>query len=329
MGILESKKIIILRILSVLEKYSDIDHPLTNLKIMEYLRSDYGIECERKTVGRNISFLKDGGYPIASTTKGAYLGERLFEESELRLLIDSILASRHINDRYSKELIDKLNSLGGVHFKERNKNIRVSDWGKCDNFDFFLNIEVIDEAIDKNNQIELIYNSYGIDKKLHPCKEYSYIVNPYQMLINNQRYYLIGNVDKYQDITIFRIDRITNIRILDTPLKPVSTLPEYGEGIDAAKISCESPYMYTGAKEYVEMTMQQRFINDVIDWFGKDFRVEDLGHGMIKVCLKANLEAMKYWALQYGKNIEIISPESLRNDVISIIDIMSKKYSIK
>lgn len=51
-----------------------------------------------------------------NTRKGSYLAERPFENSELRILIDSVLCSRHINAAHSKEVIEKLIKLGGRPF---------------------------------------------------------------------------------------------------------------------------------------------------------------------------------------------------------------------
>ena len=53
---IESKKLLILRILKILETYSDMEHPLKHSKILELLRTEFNIECERKAIGRNISF---------------------------------------------------------------------------------------------------------------------------------------------------------------------------------------------------------------------------------------------------------------------------------
>jgi predicted DNA-binding transcriptional regulator YafY len=71
----------------------------------------------------------------------------------------------------------------------------------------------LDEAITKNKKVAFIYNSYGADKKLHPKREIEYIVNPYQMVATNGRYYLVCNYDKYDTISNYRVDRITKIRI--------------------------------------------------------------------------------------------------------------------
>ena len=99
----ESKKIAILRILDILEKESDEQNPLTYEKIENLLYTRFGIEIERKAIARNISLLNEAGYPIKVTNKGSYLENRLLENAEIRLLIDSILSSRYLNEKHSKE----------------------------------------------------------------------------------------------------------------------------------------------------------------------------------------------------------------------------------
>ena len=44
----EPKKLALIRILDILKFYSDVDHPLTQEEIIDYLESDYGIVIERK-----------------------------------------------------------------------------------------------------------------------------------------------------------------------------------------------------------------------------------------------------------------------------------------
>lgn len=48
----ESKKLLILRILQVLQDYSDYDHRLKQNDIIEFLKKDNNVTCERKAVGR-------------------------------------------------------------------------------------------------------------------------------------------------------------------------------------------------------------------------------------------------------------------------------------
>ena len=104
----EPKKLALIRIMQILERESDVDHPLKQEDIARILQRDYGIELERKAVGRNLALLEEAGFDIANDRRGSYLCERMFDDNELRLLIDSILASKHISAKDSKSLIDRL-----------------------------------------------------------------------------------------------------------------------------------------------------------------------------------------------------------------------------
>lgn len=172
MNSLEPTKLALVRILQILEQYSDFDHPLKQQDIIDYLDKDYGIAIERKAVGRNLSLLKEAGYDIASDRRGSYLAERTFDDSELRMLIDGVLASRHITAKHSKELIERLCSLSNKYFRSHVKNIwSVNEWSKTDNQALFYNIEIVDAAIEQGKQIAFCYNKYGADKKLHKTSD--------------------------------------------------------------------------------------------------------------------------------------------------------------
>ena len=104
----DSKKLALLYILDILKNDSDIEHPLRQDKIAELLEKRYMITLERKAIGRNLSLLLGAGYDVVQTPAGTYLGEREFEPSELRLLIDSVLFSKHISPTHSRALAEKL-----------------------------------------------------------------------------------------------------------------------------------------------------------------------------------------------------------------------------
>ena len=142
---LESKKLALIRILQILQEYSDADHPLTQEDIAQHLEKDYGLVIERKAIGRNLSLLKEADFDIVSGHGGSYLAARDFENSELHLLIDGVLSSRHITARHSKDLIKRICGLSNRYFKSGVKSIySVDDWNKTDNQALFYNIELID-----------------------------------------------------------------------------------------------------------------------------------------------------------------------------------------
>ena len=57
-------KMSIMRIAQVLFRESDRDHPLTQQEILDFMEAEYGMTVNRKSIGRNLSRLKDAGLPV-------------------------------------------------------------------------------------------------------------------------------------------------------------------------------------------------------------------------------------------------------------------------
>ena len=326
MDALEPKKLALIRILQILETYSDCNNPLRQDDIAYYLERDYGVIIERKAIGRNISLLKEAGFSIESGRNGSYLVERKFENSELRLLIDSVLSSKHITAKHSKDLIEKLCSMSNIHFRSHVKNIySVNDWDKTENQTLFYNIELVDEAIEQNKQLKFDYNKYGVDKKLHKTK--SHCVSPYQLILHNQKYYLMAYNERWQTMAFFRVDRITNMEIINKPLTYINDVKGYETGINYKEISTALPYMYTDKPKTVEFIADVCIIDQIIDWFGKDIEITQLEDDKIKVKLRVSLDAMNHWATQYLRFVEIIKPAELRDRIKNYINLAQEKYN--
>ena len=77
-----SKKTIILYILNILKLYSSEKYPVSQTAICNFL-NDIQVDCNRKTVGRNIVYLQEFGYPIKKVTgKGFYLDKAELAKSK-------------------------------------------------------------------------------------------------------------------------------------------------------------------------------------------------------------------------------------------------------
>ena len=321
----EPKKLALIRILQILEKHSDSEHPIKHEKIVELLDSEYGLIIERKAIGRNISLLNEAGYEIETTKRGSYLAERTFEDSELRLLIDGVLSSGYITAKHSKDLIEKLCAQSNEYFRPRVKNIySVNDWNKTDNVSVFYTIEIVDEAIERGRQVRIEYNKYGADKKFHRTSKQT--LSPYQMILHNQRYYLMGRNEKWREMRYYRMDRITNIEILDEPSTPLRSIKGFESGIDYKRFSSALPYMFADEPQTVEFIADDWAIDQIVDWFGKDIRIEERQDGRFLVRVNVSINAMEYWAMQYMNAVEIVSPKDLRERIKKNIQTANEKY---
>ena len=310
MDSLEPKKLALLRILEIFENYTDEEHRLTQEDIAQLLEREYGIVIERKAIGRNISLLREAGYEIVSERDGSYLAERSFTEAELRVLIDGVLSSKHIAAKYSKDLIDKLCLLSNCYFRAHVKYIySVGEWDKTENKNLFYNIELIDEAIEQGKQIRFEYNKYGADKKLHKTRAHH--ASPYQLILHNQRYYLMARQEWWKNLGYYRLDRITNMTITEDKLAPITTIEGFENGINYKELSTALPYMYTDAPEHVVFEAEEFIIDDVIDWFGKDVEIEPIDGNKYKIAVRVSPLAMEHWAMQYAPRVKVLSPLSL------------------
>ncbi|MBR5162796.1 MAG: WYL domain-containing protein, partial [Schwartzia sp.] len=217
-------------ILEILRDYTDVEHPLTQQEIIDLLRVNYSMECDRRSIRNNIQSLKDMGYEIV-TKRGCYLAEREFDDAELRMLIDSVLFSKCLSGAQAKRLIEKLERFGNRYFRAKVSHVsNLPELFHSDNRQAMLALDVLNDAIGEKRKVSFVYNSYGTDFKLHPKREEPYIVNPYQMVANNGRYYLIGNYDKYDNVSHYRVDRITSIEMLSEPAKPKKEVKDFGGG---------------------------------------------------------------------------------------------------
>ena len=326
MDSLEPKKLALIRIWQILQKYSDAEHPLTQDDIAELLDHHYGITIERKAVSRNLSLLKEAGIEIASRRAGNYLETRDFEDSELKLLIDGVLCSQHINPRQSSDLIEKLCKLSNQYFRSHVKNIHtVKDWNKTENPALFFNIEMVDIAIEEGKQLQYNYNKYGTDKALHRSSFQR--DTPYQLILHNQRYYLMAYSSYWGNMVFHRLDHISNIRLYDKPAQPLRELPGYESGIDYKRFSTAMPYMYTDEPERITFTAAVSIIDQVIDWFGKDIILQKSEDpDKVSVALWASPNAMEHWALQYLNYVEVTGPDHLRQQIRQDLEKATEKY---
>lgn len=310
-----TKKMLNMLILDILREYSDSEHRLLQQDIIDLLKTNYGMDCERRAVKNNIVSLIEMGYDIAAE-KGYYLKTREYTDAELRILIDSIFTSGAITDKEAHALVKKLEKNSNKYFKSHVAHIHCTSSGKnAENENVMTSIAVIDTAISKGKKIRFSYLQYGIDFKLHPKRDIKYIVNPYQMISNKGKYYLLGNYDEHDGISHYRLDRIANVEILDENRKPMKKVKGLENGLDISKYIAERVYMYSGESEHIRLRINEKLMDALIDSFGKNFRVE-LGEGSdIYVDLKCNTEAFFYWAMQFGTNIEVLEPQGMRDRI--------------
>lgn len=178
------KKMMNMYVYDILRRNTDAEHPMTQREIQKRLESEYDMTVDRKAVKANLEdLINDGSYNIEYSTKIRFTPNRstgeiekseiltgfyynnVFTDSELRLLMDSVLFSKSIPMANKKELLVKLKDLSNKYFKFSTANIRFYEAADREiNKELFYTIEVLDEAISNGLQVKFLYNEYGVDK---------------------------------------------------------------------------------------------------------------------------------------------------------------------
>ena len=341
----QPKKLLIMNILDILRRYSDADHRLSQKDIIDILQTEYEMFADRKAIKRNLMNLIDFGYNLEFSESVRrnkdgeeeviytdwYL-EREFSDAELRLLIDSLLFSKHIPYSRCKELIEKIEGLSNRYFKSKVRHVRNLPVDQPQNAELFYTIEILDEAIERNRQVVFHYGDYGTDKNLHlrerkDGKPREYLVNPYQMVATNGRYYLIANVERHDNISHYRVDHIRDIEITDTPAKPQRKVEGLENGLDLPKHMAEHVYMFAGESQRVIMRTTPGMAGELIDWFGSGVTFSDETETSVIAHVTANLQAMRFWALQYAPYVTVLAPQSLVDTVKKDLECAITSYS--
>lgn len=247
-----------------------------------------------------------------------------FQQQELRLLIDSLLFSPRIPDEERQQLIKKLESLTSEHLKKSLNLVKAKSTPHPHVQNLFENIEILEKAIRNNKKVSFHYANYTVDQhnKLQLTnrqnshgEDRTYIINPYELVATNGKYYLICNNDPFDNVSHYRVDRMVNIEILNSSRKPEKQV----QGLDKnnlAEYVEEHIYMFGGQSTTVSLRFKKYVLNEFIDWFGtKDLYFSNQTEDEVTVTVKVNETAMRKWALQYALHVTVTSPRSLVEDI--------------
>ena len=340
----QPKKLLIFYILDILKRCTDEDHRLSQKQIGEILEREYEMKADRKSIRRNLLDLIDLGYDVGCSQSVRvkpdgeeevlltdwYLNQE-FTNSELRILIDGLLFSKHIPYRQCRELVEKLEGLSSQHFRARVRHIAALPQNRPDNRQLFYTIDMLDEAMEKGRQVSFHYCHAGMDHQLRPQMNEQrnpkeYVVNPYQLVAANGRYYLIANTEPHFNVSHYRVDRISDICLLETPVKDPRQVQGLEQGLDLSQHMAEHPYLFAGESVRATFRAKKHLLNDLEDWFGPAANYFHETESALDVTVKVNQEAMFYWALQYAPFVEVLEPAALRQRVGRALREAAEKY---
>ncbi|MBO5395368.1 MAG: WYL domain-containing protein [Clostridia bacterium] len=327
----QNSKLKLLYLKDIFMKYSDEEHILNAMDIAEHLLQ-YGIECERKSIYKDIDILIEYGLDIIKTTKprnGYFLASREFEIAELRLINDAIQSAGFISKKKTTSLLNKTDSLLSIYQADRLKGqVFIDRRNKCTNEEIFYNIDALDTAIKNEKKVRLNYSRRKLDEKYTAANESrEFKLSPYALVWSNDHYYLIANNEKYDNLMNLRIDRIKKVEILDSPRRHISEVSEYKNSFDTADYVSKTFNMFSGRPEMTQLKCKTEILEEMLDRFGEKISIKKSEDGWFYVYdeLFVN-DGLASWIMQFGDKIEVIYPAVLKSMIKSKSEAILRMY---
>lgn len=298
-----------LYILQYLWRHTDEEHYATVSDIVRYL-DENGVPGNRKTVADDINALTDYGFDIIcdkSRQNQYFIGERILELPELKLLVDAVQASNFITKKKSKTLIDKLSSLTSIHTASQlDRDIYVNGLVKPNNENGYYTVDLLHSAIHGEKRITFKYYEYNGQKKKvlkHGGKLYRF--SPYHMVWSNDSYYAVGYSESHGKVVTFRADRIYRPEITDKPFRPKPL------DFDIAAFCNAAFSMYDSTLCTVTLLCENSTMKAVIDRFGEETKTHPFNSGHFKATVQVYPSPPFFaWVCTYCGKIKILDPKN-------------------
>ena len=301
----------IIELLRFLYQQTDEAHAVTVSEMIEYLKSK-GIPSVRQTVYTDLEALDSAGIDIVqikSTQNRYFIGSRIFEYPELKMLVDAVASSKVISAKKSQALIQKLGQLTSIQQAEQLQRLAsLSSRVKPHNEKVYYIIDSIQTAILDQHQISFQYYEYTPEKKkILKHDGYRYILDPYALEWKNDHYYLIGYSHKHKGIAHFRVDRLTSVEPLDSKFQP---MPDF----DVAAYTNKMVDMFAAEHaEQVKLLCSNELMRVIIDHYGEDIEISPYDDTHFTVIIEVNPSGTFYgWVFKFMGKIRILSPQSCR-----------------
>ena len=290
----------------------------------------YDVKAERKSIYDDIAQLIDFGYDIvlvkAKTGGGYYLAGREFELAELKLLVETVQASRFLTVNKSRELISKIEKLASkAEAGQLQRQVYVSNRIKTANESIYYIVDDIHRAIQNNEQISFQYLEWNLEKELVPRKGGKrYRVSPWALTCKDENYYLIAHDADENKIKHFRVDKMGDIQVLADIKREGSTL---FERFDIADYANKTFSMFGGREEIITLYLENHLIGVVMDRFGKEasIRKKDDSHFSVRVTVAVSGQFFG-WLTGLGAGACLAAPADIVEQYRQYLQAVMKNY---
>jgi len=282
-------------------------------------------EVSVRTIQRDIDDLTIAGIPIYSEVgknggyqlmEGYKMTENFISKNEMGTMISLLKGvSSTIDDQSIKTFFEKLCAMDGSINRESLENKKhekiifdIEPWGNND--ELKNSIGVINAAIDKSLLIGFAYYDGNYNKS-------DRVVESYSLMYKNNSWYYYGYCLERKDYRLFKISRMFDLEIKDT----------HFEIRDSEELQEINRYMSRPSTE-IKLKFSNEIKGRLIDYF-KPGDIVEAEDGFIYLSCNFPIDEWVYsFILGYGHHVEVLEPQSVREEIIGRIKKISCNYNI-
>ena len=322
-----NQKLKLLILKDYLLRNSDEKHPVTIPQIIEEL-GRYDIKAERKSLYDDLEALRVYGLDIVQSRGNYYVGQRNFETPELKLLVDSIQSSKFITEKKTMSLIKKLEELASMYDAQLlERQVYVRNRVKSMNESVYYNVDSIADAINQDRAIRFKYFEYTVTKE-HRIRRNGdwYVVSPFALMWDDENYYMVAWDADAGSLKHYRVDKMLEITALKDARKGKEAFAE----VDMAAYAKKTFGMFTGQDRSVRLRFKNILAGAVFDRFGRDVMLIPDGEDHFVVTLDVAVSPQFYsWVFGFGTDVEILSPDDIRERAADLAQQIADQYRKK
>ena len=301
----------IVRMVRLFQTQTDEEPPISTFEIIEYFKG-LGTVIDRNTTRDDVDTLNACGIEIIileGRPNRYYFTDSKFQLPELKLLVDAVEGSKFITAKKSRELVGKIISMASTsHGSEINRHLYTVGRIKPENENIYYVMDAIFHAIQAEQKISFQYFRFDANRERVPRHDGEpFVLSPYAMLYNEDKYYVLGYYGLFGKITTFRVDRMGIPEILAEPAHPKP------EGFDPVDYTVDVFSMYEGSLETVELLCENSVMDPIVDRFGEeaDTQIADSGHFLVRAQVSVN-RTFFAWVFQFAGKMQILEPAPVK-----------------
>ena len=226
--------------------------------------------------------------------------------------------------------------LTSEHYAEELQNdAYLLDRNKTDNLAVYELVSKINAAMSKRRnkkphtpeKIKFKYLSYTIQNGLRRTERRKgewYVVSPYQLIISDGNYYLMGYDDKMHKMVNYRVDRIADLELTGEPRSGEEAYKE----LNIESYLQEHFGMYQGEREHIRIRALNMLLDTFVDRFGTRnaiYAKDDDKHFTVVVSVAVSNQFFG-WLLGLGKKVQIVSPPQVREQFVTYLNDIKEMY---